>query len=705
MARQRIPLVFGGGIDRETGIMAAPPGAMEEIQNLWLRDGRATVRRGMEEASAVAGATICMVHPLRSEGSGVVVTIDSARKVDAYRVSGLGTHPVHLGEIGTLHPLAHTPPRFLAAEIYGGLFLAHDEPHIARRLPTYHYDQEEGQWRPLEVRFGPEPEGEDDRPVHVAEFRGVTRHLAYLMGWGWGLEEEPRPELLRISRPGEPTNFSDDISFTVGHRGDPIILAVPVGQSLVVFKESETWRLDGYDYATFGMRPADPLFGLASSRLAVVVGDSCFFWSLEGPRVTGGGESADLALPLGLGGPQPVDLEAEGLLDSGFAVYHPMRQAVLFVFGEHAYVLHLRNPGSPRWGYMHFGHPLAAGGVIYGAGIPAGAEPGYVTDLEAAEIRPTEVDLAWERVDEAGDEQLEIWLRVGAGAWTLYRTLPSFPRRYTLDGLSSGTAYEVALRARRLGQYRPGFQGTPDQWDAPEAADAFLEFTTEIGEGALTAAWRRVSASEERILLTLDGDPTLGTRFFKSTDGEEGPWTQVGSDLAPGTMEYDYEVQPGEGETPLWFKAQQFSEHGAQESNVVRRWVGPDAPVDARQADLMGSRAYEYTVEWETGHDGGALTEVADDYDCPSDPPVLRETVAAGLTSHTQRVGTLQILQPYGEPIYHACTVALRHKTEAFSVEDFSEQVMVPVQVIAQDPDEWPPEQGPWPGDGYAECS
>jgi hypothetical protein len=44
----RIPISFGGGLDRETGVLEMQPGGMEDLRNVHLLTGKLQVRRGFE---------------------------------------------------------------------------------------------------------------------------------------------------------------------------------------------------------------------------------------------------------------------------------------------------------------------------------------------------------------------------------------------------------------------------------------------------------------------------------------------------------------------------------------------------------------------------------------------------------------------------------------------------------------------------------
>src|SRR5690606_12625317 len=188
----------------------------------------------------------------------------------------------------------------------------------------------------------------------------------------------PGPEFLRISRPGEPTVFPRNWYFIVGQRNDPIVACAPVGKQLAIFKASESYILQGATKENFGVVPLDSRFGIAGSRLAVTVdGWGLFFWSLEGPRITTGGESEDLSLPLDLDGPSPSDLAAAGELEDGIAAYVPRRQEVWFIFGRRVYALSLRIPSRLEWAYHEFPWEIGCAGTLYLGGRSDVAPTGH----------------------------------------------------------------------------------------------------------------------------------------------------------------------------------------------------------------------------------------------------------------------------------------------------------------------------------------
>lgn len=158
----------------------------------------------------------------------------------------------------------------------------------------------------------------------------------------------------------------------------------------MVFKENETYEIFGYSPDTFGIRLADSLFGCVGSRLAVSVAGSVFFWSTQGPRVTSGGPSVDIAVPLDVGGPDPAGLVAESEPQDAFVDYDPQTRVVLFVWGQRVYALSIRDPNQPRWSYYELGETAQCSGLFFSTqsqagsgGPPVGAPENLVFDKNA----------------------------------------------------------------------------------------------------------------------------------------------------------------------------------------------------------------------------------------------------------------------------------------------------------------------------------
>lgn len=497
---QKIPLVFGSGLDRATGVMAVEPASMEDLRNVLTREGKVQVRRGLNAVSELAGMTdVLAITSFRGRQRGAQVAWDSAsRGVKVFRSASNGTGPVEVGDWFTAAPRVGLP-RAVIAESYRRLFFAHEFPELEvdsayARASTMVYDPDvDPPFYALELDLGG---GEEE-----IRFRGVASWLNYLVGWGYGnANTEDRPELARISRPGQPDVFDPDAYFIAGHQGDPIIAGAPAGSLFVLFKEAETYRIIGKSARTFGIELADPRFGCVSARAAVNVSGACFFWSLEGPRVTEGQQSQDLAIPLDLGGPSPEDLVASGDAARAFALYLPVDRVVIWCFpsasagSTRVYALSVR--GAPEWGYWEFGQRVLAGTVFFIAGdLPPEGQPEF---NEAATSTATfSATIAVDHVGANGDEELEVWLRKDGDAdYFLHGTVPVVldpdPQLYlTSTTLENQTQYDVALRHRRGEFFNLGAESSdPGDWPAAsrgsietEPIDGFLHASCQIQVG------------------------------------------------------------------------------------------------------------------------------------------------------------------------------------------------------------------------------
>lgn len=447
MARVRIPLVFGESLDRETGSMAIGPGSMEDLRNVWLRRGKVIVRRGFEEKltlqdpDGVDITDIVAIQSVRSDRSGIILGYQSggvhAGRVFLYRVDAeLSTSFLLLGPGpggGIYQDTLTAVPILITTESYSRVFIAHDEGSVGLRQPTIVYDPFAfPPIYPLQADF-------EGTGLHDVRFRGVTRHLAYLFGWGYGGPAEDRAEMVRASQPGEPTVFNPEHYFMIGDRRDPVVGCYSTGlgegsptPSLVTFKEAETWRIKGTGRDNFGEELIDTEYGLMAGRLGVMHNGVVYFWSAEGPRLTNGFKpSTEIAWPLDLIGFEPTDLIAAGDLIDGFADYVPAYQIVVFFFGARVYALNIHEDLKWTWWELAFTPrtsgrlfslgtvtttPPTAAGVFVSAlpSILNPTVPEILSDLNtvAAELeRMNELDITWSNSGNDGDEDVEIWAR------------------------------------------------------------------------------------------------------------------------------------------------------------------------------------------------------------------------------------------------------------------------------------------------------
>ena len=190
----RIPLVFGGGLDREVGMMAMQRGGMEDLRNVHILQGKFQVRRGFErvltftddsgnEQTDVLGG-IAML----GRRAAVYVTYDSVNyKVNVFVGDNTGAWAAYLGEwpflkedgSNILSATNADAPVILLAEYNGKVFLAHTYSNVGWRAQTYfvYYDTGTSAYK-LEALKGTWS-GVD----HKIRFRGVLRHPTdYVIG-------------------------------------------------------------------------------------------------------------------------------------------------------------------------------------------------------------------------------------------------------------------------------------------------------------------------------------------------------------------------------------------------------------------------------------------------------------------------------------------------------------------------------------------
>lgn len=602
--RVKVPLAFGPGLDKASGPMVVQPGSMEDLRNWYLQDGRLQARKGFGEVSTLPAVTHTLGgRALRQEGVAIIVGWSSVTgDVSVLRTESDGTNPELLG---TWFNTAEVPVVHLA-ESFGRMFLAHDEPALGKRAPTLVYDTitpDVSVLEDLELLL----EGETPQP---ALFRGVVNHLDYLAGWGYGQPSEDRPELVRMSLPGQPRSFNRLHYFIVGDRRDPVVACVPGASDLIAFKGSEWHGIVGTNRANFGQVRRDPLYGLVSPRLAVNVSGLVFFWSGEGPRVTDGqAPSESLEIPLDLGGFEPDDLPDEGSLRDAFAVYVPNDRVVLFVFGRRAYALTIRQPGDWKWSLWTLGMPAPplSGFTLAEVETQKGPPVGWP---EWGEEEPggSFVDIPITNRLQDGDENIEVWLRTGSDPtdpYDLVRTVAASPLEeqvIRVIGLEAATEYQGAVRYRRGTLVHPSYSNSnPDAWPAVSRGSftttldppvvggarawtsqrfAYPEDVATLVPGANLRTWQRLSDTEEVVRFYIRPH-TLGEQInvYRRPDG--GAWALLESILAADsrTSEEDgfiYEDDSADGETRYEYTARTFV--GAAESpngEIVSLWVGP----------------------------------------------------------------------------------------------------------------------------------
>lgn len=472
MAERRVlRLPFGGGLDRSTGALVVRPATFEDLRDVYLSEGRAEVRRGMlaTVTSPDDDAVVC-IAAIGSQGLMAVLTWRAADATVRLAVAAAdGSGATDVGVVWTL-AAGSSAPRVVAADSYRRLIIAHDEPNIDARQTTKVFD-------PFALTITSLQADLDGGGLADVKFRGVRRHLAYVVGWGFGTAADPdRPEVVRISIAGDPTTFKPEHYALAGQRGDPIVACTSIG-TLAVRKESESYELVGANPATFGIVLRDGRFGAVGAALAVEVAGRDYFWSRHGPRVgVAGAASEDLGLALALDGIIPDPLADEADVRAGVAMYHPAREEVEFVFGRWGYALHLREmrrTGAPAWSYRVYGHAITAAAIIADT---ASAAVGPSVDAQFSAADGTAPGYSSGALDVTasysgalvGGEKLEVWAFVG-GAWTKETTIDAVAptTTYRITGLALDTDVPVAFRLSRLGLYSEAFQSAnPADWPA-----------------------------------------------------------------------------------------------------------------------------------------------------------------------------------------------------------------------------------------------
>jgi len=453
----------------------------------------------LSKSTLAAQTDVIELTPFRAEGRLMAVGWKaSTREVTIWKLSGTGLAPINVGVWFTANP-AVGRPKISVAESYGRVFFAHDFADTGLRASTIWFDASD-----LVTPLKPLT-GDLDRSgtAHDIKFRGVRTYLSYLVGWGYGTNADPdRPEIARVSLPGDPLTFDPDHLFYAGQRSSPIVGGHPAGHTFLLLKENESYEITGYDRLTFSIRPADPLYGLVANRLGVTVGGTLYFWSLEGPRATDGGVSSDLAVPLDLGGPAPADLAAEGDVTAGFAYYLPIDRCVIWAFPNDGtnrtreYCLSLRDPANPRWSYWERAQRILCAGTVFSTVV--NIPPPGLPDFDAA-TGVTYLSARYNWTNDAtviGDETVEIWAKPTAGVWQLRGTVPINGAGLTqyfdepLE-LASSTTYSVAYRYKRGASYNAGAEDAYDPTGWPAASQG--SFTT-AAEPPFPAANFRMTA-------------------------------------------------------------------------------------------------------------------------------------------------------------------------------------------------------------------
>lgn len=544
--RQTVPIPFGPGLERETGIMAVRPGSMEDVRNVLFRRGKLVLRKGHQstltftDKNGTAVTHILAGQMLLGERTGVVATYqgDSGASaygdVDVHLLDGNATDQIRLATWFNTSDLGLDPanvPIVSMADTYNRCFMAHDEFRIKARAPTVYYDPFRGPGlQTLEADLA------GTGSASPIRFRGVVEYLSYLVGWGYGTSQDDRAELVRVSLPADPTSFRPEHYFIAGARNDPTIACQPAGNVLAVFKEAESYKITGFSRDTFGIEPLDARHGCIAPRLATSVGNLCYFWSQDGPRVTDGRSTEDIAEDLELDAFEPSSLVSPGETVQGWADYINAEDVVVFAFNRRIYVLSLHNRDQPRWSYWTLPFDQFCGFQLYSTGVgdpdvsaPTG-QPEFNQDLSSPERY--QIHPEWDNEGQDGDEKVEIWYRFINNLVSSWRMNSDGDGDGVVDGFASNSDSGITPNFSFQGSVTPKSQAI-EITGSTAAGHAWVQQTIASVEAGkdydIHAETRVVNASG-----TFAG--TIHGRWLDGSDTELGTFT-----IGPFTPTAEYE--------------------------------------------------------------------------------------------------------------------------------------------------------------------
>lgn len=645
--RQRETLVFGRGLDRYSGVMVAEPASFNDLRNVHVQAGRIESTYGHLLKTTIDCDAILAIQPIRSQGIVGVVVLDGA-DVQLYQTAVDLTNPVLIGDVWTALDDEAGFPRVIVADSYDKLVICHDEPEFDLRQKTRYWDVPDTGTPIKDLEADLYQPTDPETPV-ATYFRGVVRHLSYLFFWGYGSEDsadDNRPEIVRNSSPLDPLALKAPHWFIAGQRGDPVLACMPASNGssdddavLLVFKENETYRIEGYDRQTFAIKPVEGKFGSVGMRLTINVGGYCYFWSLQGPRRSGGGPSIDLALPLDLAGPVPDPLALTGSASNGFVVHSADRREIVWWFGQWGYALSIADPDRPQWSFRKRAFEANCGsevfqstaGIAPGPGISPEAFP-EITAAVLTGVTDREVLVSWDNTGtlDALTDKAEIWARPhSTNVWekvaegialagaddTATATLPFF-----------ADTHEIAMRFARNGVYAAAYSSpNPSFWPAVSRINGIV--TEWTGAPTLSSPlWLRTSATLEQVnffIASAAAQANLPVEVEWSDDGGAnwnanlaGPFT-----MTPATgVPFGYFIPAaGQEETHLQLRARQSNvlQTGAW-SEILGIYVGPvETPqalglfpfgLEAMYQVSWVATAFDSDIEIWTGKDGGTMT-------------------------------------------------------------------------------------------------
>lgn len=546
--KQSVLLPWLEGLDRNTGAPSSNPSGFGDIRNVVYQNAAVRLRAGLGTAVAsLAEPVVCYGTPFLAYGTIVWVIYDPvSRAVEVVETDLQGQNEAVVGTWGTLNSSATSPPRFIAAESFGVLVFAHDDPNVTVRLPNYRFDPADmTPWAVVQADL-------DGLGAEDVVARGVVQHLGYIWYWGFGSDSDPdRPEILRRSTPDDPTTLLPEAYIEFGARLSPIVGAVSGNNALLVFKSSSWFRLDGSVSADFSPVLVDPAIGLVSPRALVNLQGVVYWWSPYGPRSTNGTATQNLSFPLDLTGNNPPTLPAPGPGSYCFAFFDPDSSSMGWCFPDPeagtstpVFKACVRADLGIKWSYDVFAGVLMCavlGSTGEGSFLidPGYADPVSVTgSVGSGDASAT---VTWTNVDCVGDETVEIWGSVNSAAYVLLASVPvdtSAPQVEAITGapLASGTI-DIAIRHRRLGRYLTGYEDAADPSLWPVVSQASGTIIAVATPTAVTAVYDFTDGSVD--VAWTNGDPTqdIEVQLFRSGTGAA---TSALVPLAPASVAHTF---------------------------------------------------------------------------------------------------------------------------------------------------------------------
>ncbi len=598
-------LTFGAGLGRSAGEYAADPAAGRDVRNFLVDGNSLRLRQGLESTgwpTPAWGTDVVCLHPFRRSKDWLQVRYDRAtRELRVYKINPSQLTAQLVGSWATLSAsCSPLPPIIWAAESSGMVFFAHSESNVSLRAATVYYtpgalDTDAGTLTTLTADLDISGAAEN------LKFAGVMAAGAFLFGWGFGNGTTPNePAMLRVSYPGKPLTWPVGSFVIIGGDTEPILgMATASDEGVpVIAKANETYVLEGASPATWQPRLLDPHHGIRAPHLITGWAGRVWLWDVQGPHVTDGtAQPTPVDDGLGLRDNPPPDLAslfAEtrwGFLvcsDDDDTVYCMFPDATTPATQTAGVALSVRGPQGGQAGWSYVTMPV---GVLCAARGPTDKAPPAPVTAYASAVTLTDSGpigtgayrrgtLAWTNNDYAGDEGVEIFLKID-GVWTLVATRPITgpTQSYQLDTMQSLSAGTVALRLSRGTIVQAGYTGSnPDTWAGATVAGAKAAYSIGCATPVLNApVWSRTSSSAQKHALTWTL-AALGVGFeVEAAASSGGPWTVVATLAATGDpRNQDVALSGAESNTRRYYRLR-ASRGGLFSSyaTTVNLWAGP----------------------------------------------------------------------------------------------------------------------------------